>query len=115
MHGNTYQHESGYKTRDFDDVMREVHGFFAACDDAGVWPGGVHVELTARTSPSASAARRRCSATSSSSGTRVSAIPGSMPASRLISRSRPPNCSAADSCGRSRHWHISFPTRDHGA
>ena len=24
----------------------EVHGFFAACDDAGVWPGGVHVELT---------------------------------------------------------------------
>jgi len=26
--------------------MREVHGFFAACDDAGVWPGGVHVELT---------------------------------------------------------------------
>ena len=46
MHGNTYQHESGYKTRDFDDVMREVHGFFAACDDAGVWPGGVHVELT---------------------------------------------------------------------
>jgi 3-deoxy-7-phosphoheptulonate synthase len=46
MHGNTYQHESGYKTRDFEDVMREVHGFFAACDDAGVWPGGVHVELT---------------------------------------------------------------------
>ena len=46
MHGNTYQHESGYKTRDFDDVMGEVHGFFAACDDAGVWPGGVHVELT---------------------------------------------------------------------
>ena len=46
MHGNTYQHESGYKTRDFDDVMREVHGFFAACDGAGVWPGGVHVELT---------------------------------------------------------------------
>jgi 3-deoxy-7-phosphoheptulonate synthase len=46
MHGNTYQHESGYKTRDFEDVMRELFGFFAACDDAGVWPGGVHVELT---------------------------------------------------------------------
>ena len=46
MHGNTFQHASGYKTRDFDDVMRELHGFFAACDDAGVWPGGVHVELT---------------------------------------------------------------------
>ena len=46
MHGNTYQHASGYKTRDFDDVMRELHGFFGACDVADVWPGGVHVELT---------------------------------------------------------------------
>jgi 3-deoxy-7-phosphoheptulonate synthase len=46
MHGNTFQHESGYKTRDFADVMHELHGFFAACDDARVWPGGVHVELT---------------------------------------------------------------------
>jgi 3-deoxy-7-phosphoheptulonate synthase len=46
MHGNTYQHASGYKTRDFEDVMRELHGFFAACDGADVWPGGVHVELT---------------------------------------------------------------------
>ena len=46
MHGNTFQHDSGYKTRRFDDVMRELHGFFAACDQAGVWPGGVHVELT---------------------------------------------------------------------
>src|SRR5262249_11321360 len=46
MHGNTFQHASGYKPRDFADVMRELHGFFAACDDADVWPGGVHVELT---------------------------------------------------------------------
>jgi len=46
MHGNTFQHASGYKTRDFDDVMRELHAFFAACDAVDVWPGGVHVELT---------------------------------------------------------------------
>ena len=46
MHGNTFQHASGYKTHDFDDVMRELHGFFAACDSADVWPGGVHIELT---------------------------------------------------------------------
>ena len=46
MHGNGFTHASGYKTRDFRDVMRELHGFFAACDAAGVWPGGVHVELT---------------------------------------------------------------------
>jgi 3-deoxy-7-phosphoheptulonate synthase len=46
MHGNTFTHESGYKTRRFDDIMRELRGFFAACEGAGVWPGGVHVELT---------------------------------------------------------------------
>jgi 3-deoxy-7-phosphoheptulonate synthase len=46
MHGNTFQHESGYKTRRFDDIMRELHAFFAACEAADVWPGGVHVELT---------------------------------------------------------------------
>ena len=46
MHANTFQHESGYKTRRFDDIMQELHGFFDACIAADVWPGGVHVELT---------------------------------------------------------------------
>ncbi len=46
MHGNTFVHASGYKTRRFDDVLREVHGFFAACEAADVFPGGLHVELT---------------------------------------------------------------------
>jgi 3-deoxy-7-phosphoheptulonate synthase len=46
MHGNTFVHESGYKTRHFDDVMREVETFFTVCRREGVWPGGVHVELT---------------------------------------------------------------------
>ncbi|MFM7225862.1 MAG: class II 3-deoxy-7-phosphoheptulonate synthase [Actinomycetota bacterium] len=46
MHGNTFAHESGYKTRHFDAVMREVEQFFAVCRAEGVWPGGVHVELT---------------------------------------------------------------------
>ena len=46
MHGNTFTHASGYKTRHFDDVMTELRGFFTVCRDAGVWPGGVHVELT---------------------------------------------------------------------
>ena len=46
MHGNTFQHASGYKTRRFDDVMRELRSFFAVCGTAGVWPGGVHLELT---------------------------------------------------------------------
>jgi 3-deoxy-7-phosphoheptulonate synthase len=46
MHGNTFTHSSGRKTRRFDDVMAEVRGFFGACHAADVWPGGVHVELT---------------------------------------------------------------------
>jgi len=46
MHGNTFAHENGYKTRRFEDVMRELRSFFTACEAAGVWPGGVHVELT---------------------------------------------------------------------
>jgi 3-deoxy-7-phosphoheptulonate synthase len=46
MHGNTFSHASGYKTRHFDDVMDELRGFFTSCREAGVWPGGVHIELT---------------------------------------------------------------------
>ena len=46
MHGNTYAAPSGYKTRHFDEVLAEVTGFFSACHDAGVWAGGLHVELT---------------------------------------------------------------------
>jgi 3-deoxy-7-phosphoheptulonate synthase len=46
MHGNTFAHESGYKTRHFDDVLSEVESFFECCRAEGVWPGGVHVELT---------------------------------------------------------------------
>ncbi len=46
MHGNTFQAESGYKTRRFSDIMRELHGFFAVCEANDIPPGGVHIELT---------------------------------------------------------------------
>jgi 3-deoxy-7-phosphoheptulonate synthase len=46
MHANTVSSTSGRKTRHFDDVMAEIAGFFAACRAVGVWPGGVHCELT---------------------------------------------------------------------
>ncbi len=46
MHGNTFTAPSGRKTRHFEDVVREVAGFFAAHKAAGTWPGGIHVELT---------------------------------------------------------------------
>ena len=45
MHGNTFT-SNGRKTRHFDEIMRELTGFFAAHRDAGTWPGGIHVELT---------------------------------------------------------------------
>jgi 3-deoxy-7-phosphoheptulonate synthase len=46
MHGNTFEASSGYKTRNFDDVIDEVQGFFDAHNAVGTWPGGLHVELT---------------------------------------------------------------------
>lgn len=46
MHGNTYETPNGYKTRNFDDVLTEVQGFFDAHEEVGTWPGGLHVELT---------------------------------------------------------------------
>ena len=46
MHANTFSTESGYKTRRFDDILREVKGFFAVHAAEGTVPGGVHLELT---------------------------------------------------------------------
>jgi len=46
MHGNTVAGPGGRKTRHFDNVLAEITGFFEICRAEGVWPGGVHVELT---------------------------------------------------------------------
>ncbi|MEP6796768.1 MAG: 3-deoxy-7-phosphoheptulonate synthase, partial [Lapillicoccus sp.] len=46
MHGNTFESTSGYKTRNFDDVVEEVRGFFDVHQSLGTVPGGIHVELT---------------------------------------------------------------------
>ncbi len=46
MHGNTFASGDGRKTRRFDDIVKELRGFFDAHHAAGTWPGGVHVELT---------------------------------------------------------------------
>jgi 3-deoxy-7-phosphoheptulonate synthase len=46
MHGNTFVGPSGHKTRRFDDVMRELAGFFAVHRSEGTHPGGIHIELT---------------------------------------------------------------------
>ena len=46
MHGNTFESSTGYKTRQFEDVMDEVKGFFVVHKALGTFPGGVHIELT---------------------------------------------------------------------
>jgi len=46
MHGNTFTSDLGRKTRHFDDICREVEGFFSAHAEVGTWAGGIHVELT---------------------------------------------------------------------
>ncbi|MBN9886438.1 class II 3-deoxy-7-phosphoheptulonate synthase [Salipiger abyssi] len=46
MHGNTIKSASGYKTRPFDAVLREVREFFAVHKEYGTIPGGVHFEMT---------------------------------------------------------------------
>ncbi len=46
MHGNTIKSASGYKTRPFDRVLREVREFFAIHAAEGTIPGGVHFEMT---------------------------------------------------------------------
>ena len=46
MHGNTVTSPNGYKTRNFDDVIDEVRGFFEVHRSLGTFPGGLHVEMT---------------------------------------------------------------------
>jgi 3-deoxy-7-phosphoheptulonate synthase len=46
MHGNTIKSASGYKTRPFDSVLREVQEFFGVHNAEGTVPGGVHFEMT---------------------------------------------------------------------
>jgi len=46
MHGNTFESKNGYKTRNFEDVLDEVRGFFEIHKKLGTHPGGIHIELT---------------------------------------------------------------------
>ena len=48
MHGNTIKSSTGYKTRPFDSVLREVTEFFAIHGAEGTIPGGVHFEMTGK-------------------------------------------------------------------
>ena len=46
MHGNTIKASSGFKTRPFDQILREVQQFMAVHRAEGTHAGGVHFEMT---------------------------------------------------------------------
>ncbi|WP_299934110.1 class II 3-deoxy-7-phosphoheptulonate synthase [uncultured Pelagimonas sp.] len=46
MHGNTIKSATGFKTRPFESVLREVQDFFGVHNAEGTVPGGVHFEMT---------------------------------------------------------------------
>ena len=46
MHGNTIKSSTGYKTRPFQSVLREVQEFFLIHRAENTIPGGVHFEMT---------------------------------------------------------------------
>lgn len=46
MHGNVISSASGYKTRPFDRILREVRDFFAVHRAEGSHAGGIHIEMT---------------------------------------------------------------------
>ncbi|MDR6263912.1 MULTISPECIES: class II 3-deoxy-7-phosphoheptulonate synthase [Rhodobacterales] len=48
MHGNTIKSSTGYKTRPFDSILREVREFFGIHKAEGTVPGGVHFEMTGK-------------------------------------------------------------------
>jgi len=46
MHGNTYKTKTGYKTRHFNTILKEIQQFFDIHKTHGTIPGGIHFELT---------------------------------------------------------------------
>ena len=46
MHGNTVKAATGFKTRPFDRILREVEAFFAVHRAEGTYAGGIHIEMT---------------------------------------------------------------------
>ena len=46
MHGNTFLTKEGFKTRDFNDIIKELKYFFNILKSNDIKPSGVHFELT---------------------------------------------------------------------
>jgi 3-deoxy-7-phosphoheptulonate synthase len=61
MHGNTITTSNKLKTRDFDEILREVHAFFDIHHAENTWAGGVHVEMTGQDVTECTGGARRLS------------------------------------------------------
>ena len=46
MHGNIEKSSTGFKTRDFDNILKEVEQFFEIHKEMGTVAGGIHLEMT---------------------------------------------------------------------
>jgi len=46
MHGNVEKSSTGYKTRNFDNILSEVEQFFAIHKEMGTVGAGIHLEMT---------------------------------------------------------------------
>lgn len=46
MHGNTIEAPTGHKTRRYESIAEEVHGFLDVHRSLGTHPGGIHLEFT---------------------------------------------------------------------
>ena len=46
MHGNIEKSSTGFKTRDFNNILSEVEQFFAIHKEIGTVAGGIHLEMT---------------------------------------------------------------------
>ena len=46
MHGNTIKASTGFKTRTFESILKEVKNFFSVSQAEGSYAGGLHVEMT---------------------------------------------------------------------
>jgi 3-deoxy-7-phosphoheptulonate synthase len=48
MHGNTFKATNEYKTRDFNNILKEVKNFFDIHKAEGTIAGGIHLEMTGK-------------------------------------------------------------------
>ena len=48
MHGNTFKAANDYKTREFDNIVKEIKNFFDIHKAEGTIAGGIHLEMTGK-------------------------------------------------------------------